>query len=258
MGITPIMAELGYRSAFITGASSGIGAALAKRLAQSGIEVGLAARRETELAVLAEEIRAAGGRAKVYPLDVTDAPAVTRTVLRADEELGGLDLVIANAGVGKSRWSGKLSWEDCEPTLQVNVIGATATLLAAVPAMVERGRGHLVGVSSLAAYRGLPKNAVYSASKAYLSILLEGLRIDLASAEIAVTDIRPGYVKTAMTEGNKKMPFLLEAEGAAREIMDAIAARKDVHAFPFPMAMGMRSVASLPNAIYDRLVNRVV
>lgn len=252
------MAGLGYRSAFITGASSGIGAALAKHLAEQGLRVGLAARRESELQALAEEIAAAGGKATVYPVDVSDPSAITQAIQRADAELEGLDLVVANAGVGKSRWSGKLSWDDCEPTLQVNVIGATATLTAAIPMMVERGRGHLVGVSSLAAYRGLPKNAVYSASKAYLSTLLEALRVDLASAGISVTDIRPGYVKTAMTEGNKKMPFLVEVDRAAQEIVDAIAAHKDVHAFPFPMAMGMRSVASLPNALYDRLVGRVV
>jgi short-subunit dehydrogenase len=247
----------GYRTAFVTGASSGIGAVLCKRLAEHGLEVVLAARREAELRALAEEIARGGGKARVCPLDVGDPEAVVETMQRFDDELDGIDLVVANAGVGKTRWSGKLRWDDCAPTIQVNVVGTTATLTALIPRMITRQRGHLVGVSSLAAYRGLPRNAAYSASKAYVSTFLESLRVDLKSTPLAVTDVRPGYVETPMTEGNPRMPFLMEVDRAAQEIVDAIATRKGVHAFPLPLALGVRSIATLPNAIYDRIAHRM-
>jgi short-subunit dehydrogenase len=247
-----------YRTAFVTGASSGIGAALCKLLAEHGIEVALAARREDALRVLAEEIERDGGRARVVPLDVGEPEAVAEVMRETDDAMGGIDLVVANAGTSKTRWSGKLQWSDCAPTLRVNVIGTTATLTALIGRMVERERGHLVGISSLAAYRGLPKNAVYSASKAYVSTLLESLRVDLRSKGVHVTDVRPGYVHTPLTEGNKNMPFVMEATTAARHIVDAIAAKKSVHAFPFPLAIGVRSVAALPASLYDHLARRMM
>ena len=247
-----------YRTAFITGASSGIGAAVAMRLAKAGVAVVLAARRQDQLRAVAEEIAAAGGQARVEPLDVTDPRAVHETMQRVDAQMDGIELVVANAGVGKARWSGKLTWPDIEPTLAVNVVGATATLTALLPRMVERGRGHLVGISSLAAYRGLPKQAVYSASKAYLSHFLEALRADLQDTPIAVTDIRPGYVKTPMTEHNQRMPFVIEVEEASAEIHKAIVQRRAVHAFPAVLAAGARSMTALPGPLYRRLASKVL
>lgn len=248
----------GYRTAFVTGASSGIGAALCKLLAEQGLEVALAARREDELHALAKQIESAGGRARVVAIDVGDPERVVQIMRETDDAMDGIDLVVANAGTSKTRWSGKLQWADCAPTIRVNVVGTTATLTALIPRMVERERGHLVGVSSLAAYRGLPKNAAYSASKAFVSTFLESLRVDLRGKGIGVTDVRPGYVRTALTEGNKNMPFIMDATAAARHIFDAVAAKKAVHAFPLPMAMGVRSVAALPNAIYDHVANRML
>ncbi|MFN7134677.1 MAG: SDR family NAD(P)-dependent oxidoreductase, partial [Myxococcales bacterium] len=174
------------------------------------MEVALAARRADLLEGIAADIRQAGGRARVYELDVADAGRVVEVMQRADDELGGIDLVIANAGIGTQRASRKLTWEDCAPTLAVNVAGATATLTALRTRMVERRRGHLVGVSSLAGYRGLPGSATYCASKAYLSVFLESLRADLRAEGVAVTDIRPGFVRTPMTAKNRfPMPFML-------------------------------------------------
>src|SRR5687768_6874352 len=198
------------RTAFITGASSGIGAALARRLASRGTLVCLAARREPELRDLAQRIRGDGGRAHIYPLDVADPEKTEATVQQADDEHGGLDLVVANAGIGEEKWAGRLRWEDCRATIQINVIGAVATLTAVLPRMAERRRGHLVGISSLAQYRGLPKNAAYSGSKAFLSVFLEGLRVDLRDLGVGVTDVRPGFVRTPMTAKHKHpMPFML-------------------------------------------------
>lgn len=247
------MAPPVYRTALVTGASSGIGAALAAKLCAEGIEVVLAARRTEVLEDIAARLRAEGGKARVAALDVADPERTVEAITRIDDEVGGLDLVIANAGVADGRWSGKLQWADCKNTIAVNIAGATATLTAVLPRMVQRGRGHIVGISSIAAYRGLPKYAVYSASKAYLSALLEGIRVDLRGTGVHVTDIRPGYVKTALNENAKGLPFLITAESAADSIYKAIRGKKALYGFPFPTATAMRTAALLPGAVYDRI-----
>ncbi len=240
-------------TAFITGASSGIGKAISLRLAADGYHLALAARRVELLEDLAANIRSKGGEARVYPVDVADTDAITAAVRAADEAFGGLDLVIANAGVGRQRWAGKASFDDVESTLQINILGAAATLLAVLPKMVERGRGHVVGVSSLAGYRGLPKSAAYSGSKAFLRIFLEGLRIDLRGTGVAVTDVQPGFVRTPMTDDNKNpMPFLVEPEAAADQIARGIARRASVVTFPWQLATLVRSAQALPNGLWDR------
>lgn len=245
---------MSHRTALVTGASSGIGAALAKRLCAEGIEVVLAARRVDALEELAAEIAAQGGKARVAAIDVAQPEAAIAEIQRIDEQLDGLDLVVANAGVAPGRWSGKLTWKDVSGIIDVNVAGATATLVAALPRMVERRRGHLVGISSIAAFRGLPKFAAYSASKAYLSAFLEGIRVDLRGTGVHVTDVRPGYVKTALNAGNDKLPFLMTADAAAAIIWKAIRAKRSMIAFPFPTATAMRTAALMPRPLYARMM----
>lgn len=245
------------KTAFVTGASSGIGWSLALRLAMRGVEVGIAARRREHLDALAAAIDGAGGKARIYTLDVTRPDQVVEVIQRADDELGGLDLVVANAGVGKDRWSGKLTWEDVEPVISVNVTGAAATLTAVLPRMVERQRGQLVGISSLAGLRGMPRSAAYSASKAFLSTFLEGLRVDLQGTGVSVTDVRPGFVRTPLTASNRfRMPFLLEVEEAVTAILDGIDRRAPVVSFPRPLAAAARAGRLLPVSLWDRVVTR--
>ena len=172
------------RTALVTGATSGIGRALCLELASRGAHVALAARREGELERAVHEIEARGGRALPLVLDVTDAAAVEDAVKRADRELGSLDLVVANAGDGTTGHASTLRWEDVARVVDVNVKGAMATLVAAIPVMLAQQGGHLVGVSSLAGRRGLPQSGAYGASKAALSTFLESLRIDLAASGI--------------------------------------------------------------------------
>jgi short-subunit dehydrogenase len=218
----------------------------------------LAARRERELRRVADLIEESGGRAHVYPLDVTDPEAVVETIQRADDDVGGVDLVVANAGVGRARWSGKLGWSHVKPVLEVNVIGTSATLIALLPRMVERGHGHVVGISSLARHRGFSRVAAYCGSKAYLGNFLESLRVDLHGTGVAVTEIRPGYIRTDMTDqGRGRWPFLIEVDDAAESIIGAITARKAVHEFPLPAALAVRIASHLPNAAYDGLVRRL-
>jgi short-subunit dehydrogenase len=241
---------------FITGASQGIGRAVALTLASEGHHLCLAARNTDALTQVRDEITSAGGTATVCTVDVTEPEALTRSMREADDDLGGFDTVIANAGVTVGRWSGKMTYEDIAPILDVNVKGAAATMLALLPRMVARKRGHLVGISSLARYRATPKMAAYSASKAFFSAFMEGLRLDLQTTGVAVTDIRPGFVDTELVAGMKRMPFLLSPDQAAQKIVSAIHRQVRVAEFPFPMARLMRTLARLPDAAYERAVRR--
>lgn len=229
--------------------------ALAKRLAQAGVEVALAARREKPLYDLACDIARAGGKTRYYLLDVSNPEATVATLQRADDEMGGIDVVVANAGVGRSRWGGELRWQDCAEIISVNVAGAVATLTALIGRMVARGKGQLAGMSSLAQYRGQPLNAAYSASKSFLSTFLESLRVDLRRTGVSVTDVRPGFVRTPMTELQQMhRPFLMEPEAAAEIIVRGLDRRAPVIAFPWQLATVVRSTRLLPSSVYDRAI----
>lgn len=245
------------RTAVVTGASSGIGLELSRQLAARGVEVALLARRLPLLERLHEEIVSKGGKARVHEADVTDPEALVDLLQRIDDEMGGVDLVVANAGIGSSKWAGKMDWASCRQTIDVNVIGATATLTALLPRMVQRNRGHLVGISSLAGSRGLPKSAIYSASKAFLSVFLESLRIDLLHTGIAVTDVQPGFIKTPLTADNDfPMPFLMEVDDAVQKIVHAIEKRDPIAAFPWPVKTAVQFARVMPVGLYDRVLSR--
>lgn len=247
-----------YKTALITGASSGLGRGLARWFAAQGVHVYGAARRESELASVAEECAKAGGTFEPVPLDVAQTHAAIEQIRAIDDRSGGLDLIIANAGVGLDSPAKALDWDKVERTLQVNVTGAAATLCAVLPRMVERNRGHLVGISSLASYRGLPKNAAYSASKAFVRVFLEGLRVDLQGTGVAVTSIQPGFVKTEMTAANKfPMPFLLESEDACEQMARAIVRREAEFDFPWQLSGAMKLAKVMPNAMWDLAARRM-
>jgi short-subunit dehydrogenase len=231
--------------------------ALARHMALDGVEVALVARREKPLRDLLREISDRGGKARIFALDVADPDAAIATVQRADDEMQGIDVVVANAGVGKATWGGGLSWADCREVISVNVLGAVATLTALLRRMVDRKRGHLVGISSLAQYRGLPNNAAYGASKAFLSTFLESLRIDLRGTGVSVTDVRPGFVRTAMTDQQDfERPFLMQADQAAAVIVRGIEKRAAVVEFPWQLAAIARSSRLLPSSVYDKAIVR--
>ena len=239
----------------ITGASSGIGKALAFEYARGGARLALCARRTAELEAVADEVRTLGGTALVLPVDVGDVEAVAATVQRADRELGSLDMVIANAGVGITRLSTRLTWSDVAPVVDTNIRGAMATLVAAIPIFLAQQRGHLVGVSSLAGLRGLPTSAAYSASKAALSTFLESLRIDLAPAGIRATDVRPGFVATEFNQSaTHARPFLWPVDRAARRIVRRLERAPAVIAFPWPLVVATSLSRLLPAWVYDRVV----
>ncbi len=243
-----------HQVAVITGASSGIGAELARQLASLGVRVGVTARREEKLRELTLEIQARGGTAIAEPADAMDIQATRNAIHRLVEQLGPVDLLVANAGIGLSTSPSRFSAESIEQMMRVNVIGAAAAIEAVLPSMLERRRGHLVGISSLAGYRGLPTVGGYSASKAALSSLFESLRVDLRTRGITVTTVHPGYVKTPMTEGStRSQPFLMDVGPAAAVILRGIAARRREVNFPWPMAALVGLASWLPNPVYDRV-----
>lgn len=244
--------------ALVTGASTGIGRGLAERLAARGAEVWLAARSKARLEEVAHGIRARGGRAHVVVLDVGDTATTVARVRAIDERAGGLDLVVANAGVGAPRDVAPWAWEAIAPALHVNLCGAAATLTAALPAMVARRRGHLVGISSLAALGALPESAAYCAPKAGLSMLLECLRIDVAPAGVAVTAVHLGFVRTRMVaESTHPMPQLLSVEEAAARIVDALPARPPSIDLPQPLAAAARAFGRLPRPARDLVYRKM-
>jgi short-subunit dehydrogenase len=251
--------RIGAETAIITGASSGIGAAMARQLAKAGVRVGLTARREAELESLARTIRDDGGTAVVAPGDAAD-PASTRAAFaRLIEGLGPIDLLIANAGVGLDMRAVRFSAENFDQMVRVNLTSVGYAIEAVLPSMLERGRGQIVGISSLASFRGLPGSAGYSATKAGLTALLEGLRAELRIKGIAITAVHPGFVRTPMTaDGGHRQPFMMDADPAARIILRGVARKQRRVDFPWPMVGVLRAVQLLPGWFYDRFADRLV
>jgi short-subunit dehydrogenase len=244
--------------AFVTGASSGLGAGLARKLALEGWAVGLTARRERELAEVAGTIRAAGGEASVHPGDVGDRAAVAGALRACREALGPIDLLVCNAGLSAMTTVDSFRADDVERVLRVNVLGAVYAIEAALPDMLARSAGHLVGVGSLTGYGGLPGTAAYSASKGALHNLFESLRLDLRRRGVAVTFITPGYVRTPLTARNlHHMPFLMDVDDAVERMMGAIRDRRALLSFPWPLAGAVWAGQILPAWLYDRLASRV-
>jgi short-subunit dehydrogenase len=238
----------------ITGASSGIGGALAVEVAKRGAKLGLVARRAEALSGIGEKIKASGSEALVLPADVRDADSLRTAADQLRSTLGPVDVLIANAGIGPTRDAAGIDAAEVSDVININVIGAVNSVAAVLPEMLSRGQGHLVAISSLAAYRGLPKSAAYCASKAALSAFFESLRLDLEPKGIAVTIIHPGFIKTPLTAGREtQMPFLMELDDAVQKIVRAIEKRKKSYAFPWQLATIVRAGMIMPIWMYDRI-----
>jgi short-subunit dehydrogenase len=240
--------------ALITGASSGIGAALARELGRRGWAVGVVARRGDLLAQLVADLTTAGTRAHAVACDVADNEAVHEAVRQVEAALGPAELVVANAGISIPNHATKFKLAEAEQTIRVNVLGMMYLFDAVVPGMLERKRGHFVGVASVAGLRGLPTAAPYSASKAAMQNFLEASRVELAPYGIAVTTVNPGFVATDMTRKNQfRMPFLMQADDAAVVIADGLERRARVIEFPRPMSLLMRMARLVPAPLFDRM-----
>ena len=240
---------------FITGASSGIGESLVRHYATADSVVGLAARRLDLLDNLAK--RLPGGVA-TYALDVTDTAALQAAAIDFIARFGPPDIVIANAGISIGTSSDEIAdLGKLQRVLQVNVVGMAASLAAFAPAMKAAGRGTLVGISSVAGFRGLPGSGAYSASKAAATTWLESLRVELAGSGVAVVTICPGFIDTPMTQVNRyRLPFLMSSEEAARRFARAIEAKRRIAVIPWQMAVLGSLLRALPAWAYDKLMAR--
>lgn len=239
---------------FITGASSGIGAALAARYAARGATLGLVARRRDKLEELAASLP---GSHRLYPADVSDTAALTAAA--EDFMRGGVpDLVIANAGISIGTLTEHMEdFPAFEKVLRTNVLGMVATFQPFVLPMVKARRGTLAGIASVAGIRGLPGAGAYSASKAAAISYLESLRLEMRPRNIKVVTVCPGYIETPMTAVNSyPMPFILPVDEAARRIAKAIDAGASYTVIPWQMAVVAKLLRLLPNPVYDFFFSR--
>ena len=240
---------------FITGASSGLGAALARHYAARGATVGLAARRKPLLDELAAGLP---GAHHVYALDVADAAALREAGEDFIDRAGIPDIVIANAGVSAGTLAGEPGdLPAFRRIFETNVLGMVHTFHPFIGAMRAAGRGRLAGISSVAGIRGLPGAGAYSASKAAAIACLESLRVELRGSGVKVVTVAPGYIETPMTAVNDyPMPFMLPADEAARRIARVIDAGRSHAVVPWQMAVVAKLLRLLPDAAFDALASR--
>lgn len=239
----------------LTGASAGIGRALALEYARRGAQLLLVARRRPLLDELAGEVRELGGRCEILAADVADPGSAATAVAIAHEAFGGVDMVLLNAGRGGPMFVDAFDAEEAEMVMRVNYFGIVRMVEAILPYMLAEGRGTIAAVSSLAAYLGMPGSGAYNASKAAATILMESLRTELRPRGIDVITIAPGFVRTAMTAQNEfSMPFIMEPEAAAARIARAIDRRTSLYRFPLATSLTIRLLSALPHSLYDRIV----
>lgn len=245
---------------FITGASSGIGEALAKYYAQRGAQLGLVARRFDFLERLANEITTTGApRPMIFDCDVRDSLALRIAAQKFHAAHGTADIVIANAGVSRGTLT---EIEDdlaaFQEILDINVMGMVNTFQPFVGPMKAAGHGKLVGIASVAGFRGIPGGSAYSASKSAAITYCESLRVELRDSGISVITICPGYIRTPMTAVNKfKMPFLISVEDAVARFARAIDANTSFTVIPWTMGIAARILRITPNWLYDRVFTRM-
>jgi len=244
----------------ITGASSGIGEALAKHYAKSGAQLGLIARRSDLLMRLQNEVVALDApNPWIYPLDIRDREALKNAASDFIIKCGTPDIVIANAGVSRGTLT---AIEDdltaFQEVFDINVMGTVNTFHAFLGAMQNAGRGTLVGIASVAGFRGIPGSSAYSSSKAAVIKYCESLRVELRGSGLSVVTICPGYIRTSMTAVNTfKMPFLIDADDAAARFARAIQAKTSFTVIPWRMGIAARVLRLVPNWLYDRVFSHM-
>ncbi|HLK57433.1 MAG TPA: SDR family NAD(P)-dependent oxidoreductase [Chthonomonadaceae bacterium] len=243
-----------WKQALIIGASSGMGEALARQLAQQGCQVALVARRKEELERLAGEIRAAGGTAHCYPHDVREAECIPALFQQICRDLGGLDLVIYASGVMPPVEPDEYAFDKDRLMVEVNLLGAIAWLNEAAQRFERAGTGTIVGISSVAGDRGRRGMPVYGATKAALNAYLESVRNRIGRFGVSVVTIKPGPVDTPMTRGSgKSLPLLIPAEKAATLILSAARSRKNVAYVPGAWRVIMFIVRNIPSFIFKKM-----
>ena len=241
------------KAVIITGASAGLGKELAQNYAKDGWKIGLIARRKDAIDQLKNELEIKYSVTVIaIACDVSDKPAIFSAIESIIESFGRIDCVVANAGVGYSTPGYEPDADKLDLTIGINVLGAAYSAYAAIPTMLKQNSGQLVVISSLAGYRGLPEAGSYCASKAAVNALFESMRLDLKKFNIAVSIIRPGYIKSNITDRNEYyMPQLQSTEKGVKKIYRAIQKKKKIYAFPKPLANVVQSFYFWPTWLYD-------
>jgi short-subunit dehydrogenase len=247
--------ERGWKTVWITGASSGIGQELAKLMDVAADHVVISARSVNKLEALSERSRAIAP----FPLDVTDAEAVSVCVKTIEVTAGPIDLAVLNAGAWTLMDAQHLELQAVRTGIEVNYMGVMNAIDALIPPMIERRRGHIAIVASVAGYRGLPRSIAYGPTKAALNNLAEILRLELEPHGITISVINPGFVDTPMTQNNPfPMPSIVSAEEAAKQILEGLKRRQFEIAFPRGFIMVMKMMQLMPLVLYFWLVRKIV
>jgi short-subunit dehydrogenase len=246
---------LPWRVVWITGASTGIGAAAARQLAAQGVTVACSARSVDALNAMAE----GNPNLKSYPLDVTDENATASCFHRIEADLGSIDLIIAGAGTYTEVTMEDFNTSAFKRMYEVNYLGVINVLASVIPTFRKRRAGHISWIASVSGYRGLPKAAAYGPTKAALINLAESLKEELAADGVTISVINPGFVKTPMTAQNDfPMPFIMDVEDAARVTIDGLRKQKFEVAYPGRFVAILKVARVLPYAWYFWLVRRFV
>jgi NAD(P)-dependent dehydrogenase (short-subunit alcohol dehydrogenase family) len=244
----------------ITGASSGLGREMARQLGVRGWRVAVTGRREAELLETARQAEAAGGECLPLVGSVAEPDTVKRHYAAIRQRWGGLDWAILNAGVGDSVHARRFRADVYHRVFATNVGGAVNWLEAVLPDMIEAGSGTIAGISSLAAWRGLPGAGAYSASKAALATLLESTRVDLRGTGVDVVIVCPGFIRNRSdsSAGGAGRPFLMEIEEGVRSILVGIDRKQRIVHFPWPLSYFMKYVVhNMPGLAYDWVIGKV-
>jgi len=244
------------RRAWVVGASSGIGAALALKLADAGYHVAASARNEKALDLLAAE---AGGQVQAFPVDIRDRGAVGRTFAEIEEVMGPVDLAVFAAGTYQRDEPGRFDADLVAETFDVNVMGTSHCLEAVLDRMVPRRSGHVAIIASVSGYAGLPGGGVYGATKSALITLAEAIYPELREKGIAVSVINPGFVRTPLTDRNDfPMPFMISAKDAAERIVRGLRSRRFEIAFPKRMVLLLKLLRLLPYPLFFAVTKKML
>ena len=249
--------DFSNKTVLLTGASSGIGYSLAKLLPKENCSIALLSRRENILVNLANELKISGVQVKAYKCDVGKIDEVRNTLDQVKKDFGKIDIAILNAGASSRADVRKFSSSTAKEIFEANTFGIINCIEQLLPDFINRKEGMIVGVSSLAESRGFPKSGFYNASKAAATLLLESLRVELKPHNIKVVIVKPGFVRTPMTDKNEfQMPFLMDVNKAAKIILNGIKKEKSIIQFPLPIVIGSKIIKYMPDWLFDFLMSK--
>ncbi|MBX9679793.1 MAG: SDR family oxidoreductase [Gemmataceae bacterium] len=244
--------------ALITGAASGIGYALALRLAREGYAIAALDRSRDGLVALSDRLALEGRKHAWRVADVVEDSELGQAIGELERDMGPTDVLIPSAGIGIETGSEPYRADLVRKVIEVNLIGVSNTIGAVLPGMLQRRQGHIVGLSSLASFRGMPRMFAYCASKSGLNAMLEGLRAEVEPRGIAVSIVCPGWIRTSMTaEVANRVPNLLELDDAVERILGAVRRRRRYYAFPRRSAYVLRLLRWLPEALQIRILGKM-